>query len=295
MTTYPIDDPVLQSTSWIPSRTTSYLGGENRLTGQVIQVGSWYQRSDANKVKALRELAEKYGKDPHLRWFTVNKVLRPAGVAQRDYRGQAAAILKYVQDTNYYTNEPDEQVQSPWRTLAVRTGDCDDAALLAHSMATSIGLPARFVLAGKDRQGRPVRWADGERVPWGANFNHIYLDIGWPALSPRPTWASAEPTIKGAPLGYDVIRDGLRWWNEPAASTIQGGGGVMAGYGGGYGGGCGCGGSSTQGQYGLALADLQVSDEPGFLGLSWSDIVRDVVGGTITAVAIAITLKWLKV
>jgi hypothetical protein len=192
--------------------------GESRLDGKVIPVRGWVRRSDRAKVRALRELALRYGGDPHLRGFVVNNVLR-GSAEQRDYPKQAAAMLAWVQNNIYYTNEPDEQVQSPWRTIKVRTGDCDDSALSRASMAQSIRLPWKFVLAGKGRNGKLVRWVEGERPPWGVQFAHIYVQLGWPPFAPKQ-WASAEQTVRGAPLGYDVVSDGVRRWGEAAGSGL---------------------------------------------------------------------------
>lgn len=128
------------------------------------------------------------------------------GVAPRDFRSQAAAILKWVQQNITYLNEPNELIQSPAYTLRVRVGDCDDMAILICTMAEAINLPWAFVLAGQKPDGTQVRWSERMkgRPPFRANFYHIYVELGWPAFNPS-TWASAEPTIKTAPLGYDVV------------------------------------------------------------------------------------------
>jgi len=193
--------------------------GESRLDGAVIPIRGWSRASDRRKLRMLRELAVRYGGDPHMRWFVVEHILRPSGVQQRDYPGQAAALLRWVQQTLYYTNEPDEQVQSPWRTIKVRTGDCDDSALLLATFAESIRLPWKFCLAGQDRRGRPVRYFEGGRAPIGVQYAHIYVSLGWPPFKPQ-TWASAEQTVKGAPLGYDVVKDGVQRWDEVAGSGL---------------------------------------------------------------------------
>lgn len=45
-------------------------------------------------------------------------------------------------------------------------------------------------------------------MPWSASFAHIYIQFGWPPGRPT-TWVSAEPTMKNAPFGYDVVEHGL--------------------------------------------------------------------------------------
>lgn len=86
--------------------------------------------------------------------------------------------------------------------------NCDDQSLLINCMAAAIHLPNKFVLAGYGRGGKLVRWVEGEgKPPRNVQWVHIYSAIGWPPFTPR-FWASAEPTMRDAPLGYDVVRDG---------------------------------------------------------------------------------------
>jgi len=202
-------DPLAQNQiSWVQGKPVDFMQKERRDTGKIWHVRGWHRWSDRKKIRYLRELCDKYGNDPKMRWFTVQKVLGPAGASPRDYKAQAAAILQFAQGI-YYANEPGEQIQSPWATIREKTGDCDDLAVLICSLATSIGLPNRFVIAGKDRRGRPVRYAEGRRAPpRGVNFFHIYADLGWPPMKPT-TWMAAEPTIAGLPLGHDVVTHGL--------------------------------------------------------------------------------------
>jgi hypothetical protein len=192
------------------------------MRGRLFGVPGFHRWSDRKKVRKLREMAEAYGNDPRMRFFTVNSVLRPAGATDfRNYRQVAETLLKAVQDAGtlgiMYTNEPNEQLQSPWWTLKVRTGDCDDMSLLLAAMAHSVRLPWRFVLAGTARGGR-ARWAEGGRMPRGFRASHIYLDLGWPPFSegkkdahgrPVTQWAPAEPTLRGLPLGHDVVLHGI--------------------------------------------------------------------------------------
>ncbi len=194
--------------SWVSGPPVDFMQGEKREIGKIWHVGGWHGWSDRRKLRYLREMADKYGNDPKMRWFVVQKVL--AGTAQpRDYHAQAQAILSWVQNNVYYVNEVGEQIQSPWATIREKNGDCDDMALLIASMATSIALPNRYVLAGKNRQGKGVRYTEGRRSPpRGVNFFHIYTDLGWPPFKPT-TWMAAEPTIQGLPLGHDVMVHGM--------------------------------------------------------------------------------------
>ena len=179
----------------------------NKAFPDTYEIKAWESWGDKGKLRILRKIAETYGRDPRLREHTIG-MLRSSGVQPRDYPGMAAAILKYAQTKIYYINEPGEQVQSPWYTLRKGFGDCDDMAVYIASAAESIALPWRYCLAGKGFAGKRVKHFEGGRMPWTGSFSHIYVQLGWPPFNPT-TWVSAEPTIPGAPLGYDVVDHGV--------------------------------------------------------------------------------------
>ena len=234
----PPNDPIARS-------ATPLSMGEDSTVGAVYKLPAWNGWSDAGKVRFLRRLSEQYGAEPRMRYFTT-QVFQRYGAAPRDYQAQCAAILKYAQSEIYYVNESDEQIQSPWRTIKERAGDCDDLNVLICSMAQSVGLGWRIALAGfrdEDPTRKPetramalrckavandparsseeraraaqalgalskvrVRWIEGQPHK-AASYVHVYPVLGWPALSPT-TWASAEPTIP-VPLGHDVVLHGI--------------------------------------------------------------------------------------
>lgn len=242
---------------------------------RVFEVKNWKRYPDTQRLRELRAFAEQYGHDPRVAEFVVNQVLIPAGVQQRDYPGEAAALLRWVQDHVYYVNEPGERIVSPWLTVQWGFGDCDCIAVLIGAMAHSIRLPWRFVLAGRDRQGRPVSWPEPlggsrRRPPRGWRFFHIFTALGWPKFQPT-TWMAAEGTVKGAPLGYDPARNGpLRDGAGPSAMH-----GAATFYG----------------------ADEAVDAEGNVLftlvkKLSWEDIITDAVKSVISTLLAAMVLAW---
>lgn len=270
--------------------------GERRDTGKIYHVGRWFKAHDARKVKWLRQLAQDYGADPQMRWFTA-KIVENAGAQPRDYQAQAAAILAFVQNHVYYTNEPGEQIQSPWRTLSVKNGDCDDCATLMASMAESIALPWRFALGGKMRDGRPVRWIEGQPWPAGAQMGHIYVFLGWPPFAPS-AWAAAEPTVRGLPLGHDVVTqgvpEGMRGGHDLGSGTSNRGVGGFGGFFGCDTGTCAAAPPVAQTATGLTVREETSSSSAANATLSraWNaiggrDLLPSVVQGTITALAIA--------
>jgi hypothetical protein len=162
---------------------------------------------DPKKLDVLARLAETAGRDPALATLAV-QIFRQYGVQPRDYKGQAAALLKWVQNNIYYVNEPDERLQEPKYTLRVMYGDCDDMAILLYALARSVRLPAQFVISGVDGKGKKRRYCQIDKhFPSGVRWSHIYIAIGDRPYG-DPTWWFAEPTLKNVPLGWDVVGAG---------------------------------------------------------------------------------------
>jgi len=171
---------------------------------KVFNLAKFDGYQDPKKLDVLTRLSDAYGHDPRLATLAVT-IFRQAGVEPRDYRGQAASLLKWVQTNIYYVNEPDERLQTPDYTLRVRYGDCDDMAILLFALARSVRLPVKFVISGVEpRNGKKHRYHYGDaKFPRGINWSHIYLAIGDRPYG-EPMWMYAEPTLK-VPLGWDVV------------------------------------------------------------------------------------------
>jgi hypothetical protein len=171
---------------------------------RAFNLQNWKHMNDAQRVGFMREIAERSGRDPRIRTLAAG-ILAQASVKQRDYATQAAVLLRWVQTNIQYLNEPDEIIQDPLLTLQYKYGDCDDLAMLLASFYEAIRLDWRFVLSGT-AHGKPIRWVEGTALPRGVRFAHIYTAVGWPPFRPpaQQTWKSAEPTVQGAALGWDV-------------------------------------------------------------------------------------------
>ena len=172
-------------------------------TPKVMDLPAFDGYGDPKKLDVISRIAEQGGRDPQLATIAVN-IFRECNVAPRDYRGQAAAILKWVQRNIYYVNEPDERLQDPFYTLKVRYGDCDDMAILVYALARSVRLPARLVISGVTKNGTKVRYRQGDpSFDRSVDWSHIYLMIGDRPYG-QPEWMYAEPTLN-VPLGWDVV------------------------------------------------------------------------------------------
>lgn len=172
-------------------------------SAKVYHLPQWKGMSDPNRLETLRSIAMPAGRDPRIATLAV-QLLRTNGVKPREYRKQAAALLKFVQTRIFYVNEPGERLQDPLYTLRVGYGDCDDMAILLAALCESVRLPWRFVISGRTSGGKLIRWVEG--MPYHhANWAHIYLAIGDRPFTPK-RWIFAEPTLATVPLGWDVVK-----------------------------------------------------------------------------------------
>jgi len=173
---------------------------------KVHHIPAWGDYEDPKRMDVIARIAEMRGRDPRIATLAVS-ILKKAGVQPRDYKGQAAALLHWVQHDLYYVNEPGERLQDPLYTLKVGYGDCDDLVIMLATLAESIRLPWKLVISGT-KKGQKVRYHQGEKFPGGKkkgyDWSHIYIALGDRPFVPQK-WYYAETTVRGAPLGWDVI------------------------------------------------------------------------------------------
>lgn len=171
-------------------------------SAKMYHLNKWDNLSDVQKLEVISEIIKKEGRNPEIASLAVH-ILKSKNIVPRDYRGQAAALLKWVQDNIYYVNEPGERLQSPLYTLKRGYGDCDDEVILLCSLFESIGLPWKLVLSG-NLNGKKVRHVQGDEPKSGVEYAHIYAAVGNQPFHPT-NWFFAEPTIRNVPLGWDVV------------------------------------------------------------------------------------------
>ena len=104
---------------------------------------------------------------------------------QRDYAGEVRRLHAFVRDRIRYVRDirGTETLQDPDRTLTLKSGDCDDKAVLLASLLESIGHRTRFHAVGFS----PDRFA------------HVYVEtlLGreWVSLETTEPWeAGRAPT-----------------------------------------------------------------------------------------------------
>jgi hypothetical protein len=173
---------------------------------KVYHLPDWHSLSHPQRLAVIRQIAMMRGRDPRIAKLTV-KILKKAGARPRQYKKQAAAILRWVQDPEnvYYVNEPGERLQDPIYTIKAGHGDCDDQALIMGCLFESIGLPWKLCLSGRNKvTNEKLRHIEGDPVPPDCTWAHIYAMVGDKPFRPNK-WYFAEPTVEGVPLGWDVI------------------------------------------------------------------------------------------
>lgn len=139
----------------------------------------------------MRRFAQEGAKMVPVRETAVN-ILRSAGVAPHDIRGQVGAIFRWVRDRIYFVNDPpgEQVIQGVPYTLEHRFGNCTQRAILLAALLGSIGIPTTFRAIGAD-----------PRFP--SSFSHVYVAalVGKERIPLDPTysdntmgWQYPEPT-----------------------------------------------------------------------------------------------------
>lgn len=123
-------------------------------------------------LEQMRVMVRAFVAHPDIRSLAESIV---AGVGEKDFAGEAAAIHVWVRDEIRYVLDPVgiEMPKPPLRTLKERQGDCEDMVVLASTLLESIGHPTRFLALAFDAGG----------------FSHVVVEtrIG-------NVWVASDPT-----------------------------------------------------------------------------------------------------
>jgi len=182
---------------------------------KVHHLPDWAGYDDPQKLAVIRKIAEMRGRDPRIVQKAVS-IIKKARVKPRQYKKQAAALLKWVQDPKniYYVNEAGERLQDPIYTLRQGYGDCDDQIMVLCAFFESIRLPWKLVISGRSRATKKkVRFIEGSEYPQNVVWTHIYCMVGTPPFRPD-RWYFCECTVQGVPLGWDVVSGDHRYLPE---------------------------------------------------------------------------------
>jgi hypothetical protein len=178
-----------------PPRLTVYATDQRTAPAMRLQPGQAEvfqlplgEGEDAPQILAyLHNLSVQFGKSPYVRQFTVNGLLRAAGVGNNDQGRQVEIVLNFVRRALTYVRDPveSEYVISPVDLLEqiqagqLAYGDCEDHCLLLNSMLASLGFPTRFVATA----------IGGAEADW---WNHVISSV---FVGGR--WVDLDPVAKG--------------------------------------------------------------------------------------------------
>ena len=171
-------------------------GGQNTglvkgRAGQPLKFQERQARTIAERVAFVHEQMVLGTRDPAVYSLAREVLNRKCGgdwcVKQKDHWGEAVALFNEVKGKVRYTWDPldYDAFQRPRKTLALRTGDCDDMVSLLGAMCRSIGLQVR---------SRIIQ-TTGE-----ATWNHIYLLVHIPEAN---AWRPMDLTVQKPP-GWEV-------------------------------------------------------------------------------------------
>lgn len=166
----------------IPSGTA---GVRATLKIMVMVARKFLKPSDADNAAKLAAL----------RAFAQNLV---QSCPEKDWLCEATKLQVFVRDAIRYTRDMRlaETVQTPDKTLQLRSGDCDDKSLLLATLAETIGFAARFCAIGVA----------------GESFSHVSAQL----LVPGKRWVNAE-TI---PIDDHGTKANLGWF-PPDATCLM--------------------------------------------------------------------------
>lgn len=141
---------------------------------------------DAGTYATLRVMADMARRSSILPIVRQAAVSAVRGLPGNDGTGHARLIRDWVSDRTYFLNDPlyAEALHVPgWSLAQILTRgnvglDCDDVATLAAAMGLSVGLRARFVIAGFSSPQAPYR--------------HVWTELS--GASGPPRWVAVDPT-----------------------------------------------------------------------------------------------------
>jgi transglutaminase-like putative cysteine protease len=153
-------------------------------------------------LKLMTNVAAKYKKDIGIVTLARQLIATAPGTANAKNNSDFVRLIQhFVRDQIRYVRDirNTEMLQTPIRTLQIRTGDCDDKATLVSSLLESIGLQTRFVA---------LAFNDG---PYSHVLAEVRLGTSWIPLETiidgvEPGWfPPVKPTTDGSSYVTDYM------------------------------------------------------------------------------------------
>lgn len=133
-----------------------------------------YIREDRYK-KSIRELAV--------------DVIVQSTVKTGDYAGELRVLFEFVRDRIRYIKDPYERdiYQDSDTTLKMKSGDCEDQAILLSSLCQAVGYPIAIKFIATE----------------GTTWDHVYSLGGLPPKNPT-RWVAMDSTLENGRLGLEA-------------------------------------------------------------------------------------------
>jgi len=152
----------------IKSRRIPIPNGDAGIARTVHQMGVFAQGDEGAGHPSVRALATQITRN----------------LASRDYLGEITAIFNWVKQHIRFSDEFKGTLQSPYVTLQLATGDCDDHSTLLAALLLTLGYEVRFKTVGVD----------------GPDFSHVYIEV---KLKRQDKWIPLDTTVPSSTVGWE--------------------------------------------------------------------------------------------
>lgn len=180
-------------------------GGVTAITDTLPVTGGGLDAVRAT-LKKMAAIIRKYRGDQTTA-ETARQILMAGGITDiRTQRRQAVTLLQnWVRDRIAYVYDPREVewIQTPPKTLSLRTGDCDDKIILLLAMLESVGFSTILLAVGGEGAGWDPTCA-GAYPGQPPAYSHVLGGVffGPPIARGERSWLWLETIVKGANPGY---------------------------------------------------------------------------------------------
>jgi Transglutaminase-like superfamily len=194
---YGLNNPHSNRKSWLPHSTpaSSRLGNISQTPLAEGDAGT------AQTIAAMRGLIDRGKRDPTIHELAA-RIIRGAGVAPFDWRGEATAIFAWVRGNIRFTRDVygDEALHTAPEIVRLGIGDCDDFTVLICSLLETCGHHTRIVTISSnpsdpeafshvfpevELEGRWIPVDVGRKSPaFGKGPEHYFRRREWDASGP---------------------------------------------------------------------------------------------------------------
>ena len=158
-----------------------------------IRLRTYEIKNLEDRITYLKDLVQQGKRDPAVYEFARRAINSKCGkgwcVPEKDNLREVQALFKAIRSNVRYTSDISgvDSYQKAGHTLALKTADCDDYAVLVCSALGSLGIPSRFKVI---------------RTKGSNDWNHIFAQAGLPRRKPTK-WVSLDASVS-MPMGWQA-------------------------------------------------------------------------------------------